>query len=148
VEATGGFERPLAAALAIAAIPVAVVNPRQARDFARATGTLSKTERIDAEVLARFGEAIRAQPTAIPDQKAQQFGAILARRRQIVEMLTAEKNRLGVTLSKSLKKRIEAHIRWLEKELSRTDDDLDQTIRASAIWRENEELLGSVPGVE
>lgn len=147
LEATGGFERPLAAALAIAAIPVAVVNPRQARDFARATGRLAKTDKIDAEVLARFGEAIRPEPRAIPDQQAQEFGAILARRRQIVEMLSAEKNRLGTTLSKPVKKRIEVHMKWLEKELKRTDEDLDQTIRASAIWRENEDLLKSVPGV-
>lgn len=147
VEATGGFERPLAATLAIAQIPVAVVNPRQARDFAKATGRLAKTDRIDAEVLAHFAEAVRPTPEAVPDEQTQEFCAILARRRQIVEMITAEKNRLGAALSTSVKKRIEAHILWLEKELSRTDDDLDQTIRASSIWRENEQLLKSVPGV-
>jgi transposase len=147
VEATGGLEYPVAAALAIAAIPVAIVNPRQARDFAKATGRLAKTDRIDAEVLAHFAEAVRPTPKAIPDEETREFSAILARRRQIVEMLTAEKNRLGAMASKPRKKRIEAHIQWLEKELSRTDRDLDETIRASAIWRENEELLKSVPGV-
>lgn len=147
VEATGGLEYPVAAALAIAAIPVAIVNPRQARDFAKATGRLAKTDRIDAEVLAHFAEAVRPTPKAIPDEETREFSAILARRRQIVEMLTAEKNRLGAMASKPLKKRIEAHIQWLEKELSRTDRDLDETIRANAIWRENEELLKSVPGV-
>lgn len=147
LEATGGLERSLVAALAAAAIPIAVVNPRQARDFARATGRLAKTDKIDAEILARFGEALRPQPRPIPTEEAREFAAILARRRQIIEMLTAEKNRSGATLSKPVKKRIEAHIKWLEKELSRTDDDLDQTIRASAIWRENEALLKSVPGV-
>ncbi len=147
VEATGGLERPLAAALAAAAIPVAVVNPRQARDFARATGRLAKTDRIDAEVLARFGEAVRPEPRAILDREAREFADILARRRQIVSMLTAEKNRSGTTRSKPVKKRIQAHIRWLEKELSGTDDDLDETIRASVAWRENEALLKSVPGV-
>ena len=148
VEATGGFECPLAAALAIAAIPVAIVNPRQARDFAKATGRLAKTERIDAEVLAHFAEAVRPTPKAVPDEETREFSFILARRRQIVEMLTAEKNRLGAMASKPVKKRIEAHVRWLEKELESTDSDLDETIRASAIWRENEELLKkSVPGV-
>jgi transposase len=147
LEATGGFERCVAAALATAGIPLAVVNPRQARDFAKATGRLAKTDRIDAEVLAHFGEAVRPQPKPIPNQQAQEFAAILARRRQIVEMITAEKNRLGATASKPVKKRIEAHISWLEKELSRTDSDLDETIQASAIWRENEALLKSVPGV-
>ncbi len=147
LEATGGLERPVAAALTAAAIPVAVVNPRQARDFARATGRLAKTDKIDAEILARFGEAVRPRPRAIPDEEAQEFAAILARRRQIVEMLTAEKNHSDATLSKPLKKRIGAHIRWLERELSRTDDDLDRTIQASATWRENERLLRGVPGV-
>jgi transposase len=147
LEATGGLEHPIAAALAAARIPVAVVNPRQVRDFARAAGRLAKTDRIDAQILARFGEALRPQPRPIPDQQTREFAAILARRRQIIEMMTAEKNRSGATASKYLKKRIEAHIRWLEKELKRTDDDLDETIRASVIWRENEVLLKSVPGV-
>jgi transposase len=148
LEATSGLERPVAAALAVAGVPVTVVNPRQTRDFARATGRLAKTDKIDAGVLARFGEAVRPQPRPIPDEEAREFAAILARRRQIIEMLTAEKNRSGATNSKPVKKRIEAHIRWLEKELERTDDDLDRTIRASVIWRENETLLKkSVPGV-
>jgi transposase len=147
LEATGGFERPLAAALAAAGIPVAVVNPRQARDFAKATGRLAKTDRIDAEVLARFAEAVRPEPRAIPDQEAWEFAAILARRRQIVEMLTAEKNRSGATVSNPVKKRIDAHIRWLEKELASTDEDLDEAIRESPTWREDEALLRGVPGV-
>ncbi len=115
LETTGGLERPLAAALAAAAIPVAVVNPRQARDFARATVRLAKTDRIDAEILARFGEAIRHRPRAIPGEEAREFAAILVRRSQIVDMLTAEKNRSGATTSKPVKKRIEAYIKWLEK---------------------------------
>lgn len=147
VEATGGFERPVAAALATAGIPMAVVNPRQARDFARATGRLAKTDRIDAFVLARFGEAVRPTPKPVPGREAREFSAILARRRQIVEMLTAEKNRLGATTSRPVKKRIEAHIRWLEKELARTNDDLDETVEGSPTWRENEALLRGVPGV-
>ncbi len=147
VEATGGYERPVAAALAAAGLPVAVVNPRQARDFARATGRLAKTDKIDAEVLARFAEAVEPEPRAIPDEEARRFAEILARRRQVVGMLTAEKNRLGSASTKPVKKRLEAHVRWLEKELIRTDRDLDETIGASPTWRENEALLKSVPGV-
>ncbi len=147
LEATGGLERPVAGALAAAGIPVAVVNPRQARDFARATGQLAKTDKIDAQSLARFADAVRPEPRPIPDHQAREFAAILARRRQIIEMTTAEKNRLSSTTSKPVRKRIEAHLRWLEKELSRTDEDLDETIRKSPIWRENEELLRGVPGV-
>ncbi len=147
LEATGGFERPLAAALAASGLAVAVVNPRQARDFARATGRLAKTDQIDAENLARFAEAVRPSPRPIPDEEARALGEILARRRQIVSMLTAENNRLVATVTKPVKRRIEAHVRWLEKELARTDRDLDEAIKESPTWRENEALLRSVPGV-
>ena len=123
LEATGGFERSVIAALAAAGLPVAVVNPRQARDFARATGRLAKTDRIDAGVLAHFAQAVRPKPRSLPEEEAQVFGAILARRRQIVGMLIAEKNRLGAAGVKHVRKRVEAHVRWLEKELGRTDHD-------------------------
>ncbi len=136
----------MVAALAASGLAVAVVNPRQARDFARATGRLAKTDRIDAYVLAHFAEAVRPTPRAVPEEEAYVFGAILARRRQIVEMLTAENNRLG-TAPRAVRKRIEAHVRWLEKELKRTDDDLDEAIEQSPTWRENAALLRSVPGV-
>lgn len=147
VEATGGLERPLAAALAAARIPVAVVNPRQARDFARSRGILAKTDRIDAGTLARFGEAVKPEPRPIPDSEAREFSAILARRRQAVDMITAEKNRLGSAASKPVAKRIRAHVKWLEGELSRTDGDLDEAVSSSGAWSENEALLKSVPGV-
>jgi transposase len=147
LEASGGFERPLAAALAAFGIALFVVNPRQARDFAKATGQLAKTDALDAFVLARFAQAIRPAPRAIPDEEAREFGEILARRRQIVRMMTAEKNRLGATSSKAVRERIQAHVRWLEKELSRTDGDLDETIAKSPTLKENEALLRSVPGV-
>jgi transposase len=147
LEASGGFERPLAAALAASGVALFVVNPRQARDFAKATGTLAKTDALDAFVLARFAEAIRPTPRAIPDAEAREFREILARRRQIIRMMTAEKNRLGASSSKAVCGRIEAHIRWLEKELSRTDRDLDETIENSPAFKENEALLRSVPGV-
>jgi transposase len=147
LEASGGFERPVAAALAACGIALFVVNPRQARDFAKATGRLAKTDALDAFVLAHFAQAIRPAPRAIPDAEAREFQEILARRRQIIRMATAEKNCLGASTSKAVRGRIEAHIRWLEKELSRTDGDLDETIENSPTLKENEALLRSVPGV-
>ena len=147
LEATAGFERPVAAALVASGLAVAVVNPRQARDFARATGRLAKTDRIDAESLARFAEAVRPAPRPILDEEARALGEILARRRQLVGMLTAENNRLVTATARRVKKRIEAHLRWLEKELARTDRDLKEAIEESPAWRENEALLRGVPGV-
>ena len=147
LEASGGFERPIAAALAASGIALFVVNPRQARDFAKATGHLAKTDALDAFVLAHFAQAIRPAPRAIPDAEAREFQEILARRRQIVRMMSAEKNRLTTSTSKAVRGRIEAHIRWLEKELIRTDRDLDETIENSPTFKENEALLRSVPGV-
>jgi transposase len=146
VEATGGFERAVVAALTTEGLPVAVVNPRQVRDFARATGRLAKTDALDAEVLARFAQAIQPPPEPLPDEEIRALRGILARRRQLLGMLTAENNRL-YSASKPVAKRIAAHIRWLEKELSRTDGDLDKAIKDSRALRENEALLRSVPGV-
>jgi len=147
LEATGGYERPVAAAIAASGMAVAVVNPRQTRDFARATGKLAKTDRLDAKALARFAQAVRPEPRSLPEEEAREFSAILARRRQLIQMMTAEKNRLGVAVSKAVAKRIEAHLRWLEKELSRTERDLDEAIEGSSTFKENEALLRSVPGV-
>jgi transposase len=146
LEATGKYERPAAAAIAAAGIAVAVVNPRQTRDFAKATGHLAKTDKIDAGVLARFAEVVGPRPSALPDVEAQALQAILTRRRQLLEMLVAEKNRL-LMASEAVASRIRAHVRWLEKELARTDRDLDEAIEASAAFKENEALLRSVPGV-
>ena len=147
LEASGGFERLAATTLAKEGLAVAVVNPRQTRDFARATGILAKTDKIDASVLARFAEAVRPEPRTLPDEEALLLGEILDRRRQIVSMLVAENNRLSTIASEPVRRRVVAHIRWLEKELARTDGDLQQTIEASETWRENEALLKSVPGV-
>ena len=147
LEATGGLERPLVAALFASGIACAVVNPRQARDFAKAIGRLAKTDRIDATVLARFAEAVHPEPKAPPKDEALEFQAILARRRQLIGMLVAEKNRLGSASSKKVRSRLEAHIKWLEKELARVDRDLEEVIEASPTFKENEELLRSVPGV-
>jgi len=146
LEATGGIERPLTRALASAQLPVVVVNPRQVRDFAKATGQLAKTDSIDALVLARFGEAVRPALRPLPDEVTVELRALIARRRQITDMMVAERNRLSAA-SKSVRKRIDAHIRWLEAELGRADNDLDQSIRQSSIWQENEDLLRTVPGI-
>jgi transposase len=146
LEASGRYERPVAAALAAAGIVLAVVNPRQARDFARATGRLAKTDRIDAQILARFATAVGPRPSILPNEEAQALQAILTRRRQLLEMSTAENNRLG-TASPNVAKRIRAHIKWLQKDLSRTDGELDEAVEASTIFKENEALLRSVPGV-
>jgi transposase len=142
LEATGGFERTVVGALAAQGLPVVVVNPRQVRDFARATGTLAKTDRIDAAILARFAEA----PKPLPDREIRALQAIVARRRQLLGMIAAENNRLG-SAPKPVAKRIKAHIRWLEKELSRTERDLEAAIESSPALGENEALLRSVPGV-
>jgi transposase len=146
LEGTGGLERSVTRALTSAELPVVVVNPRQVRDFAKATGQLAKTDSIDALVLARFGEAVRPALRPLPDEVTLELRALIARRRQITEMMVAERNRLSGA-SRSVRKRIDAHIRWLEAELDRADKDLDQSIRQSPIWRENEDLLRSVPGI-
>ena len=146
VEATGGVERPLVRALVAAALPVIVVNPRQVRDFAKATGQLAKTDALDAQVLAHFAEVIQPPLRVIPDAQTQELAALLARRRQILEMQRAEQNRLDRTLGR-VQKRIEAHLRWLRAELARLDEDLDDRIQQSPVWRAREDLLQSVPGI-
>lgn len=146
LEATGGLERPLVRALVDAALPVVVVNPRHVRDFAKATGHLAKTDALDAQVLARFAEAVRPPLRPVPDAPTQALAALLARRRQLVDMLTAEKNRLGQAPTR-VQKRIRAHLTWLTTEWARVDDDLDQAIRHSPLWQAQETLLQSVPGV-
>jgi transposase len=146
LEASGGLERKVTRALASAELPVVVVNPRQVRDFAKATGRLAKTDRMDAEVLALFGEAVRPALRPLADEVLLELRALIARRRQITEMIVAERNRL-CGASRAVQKRIDAHIRWLEAELDRADKDLDQSIRQSPIWQENQDLLRSVPGV-
>jgi transposase len=146
LEATGGLEIPAAAALAGAGVPVAVVNPRQVRDFAKAVGQLAKTDALDAQLLARFGEVVRPTPRPLPDADAQALAALVARRRQVLAMLTAERQRLG-TARPPVRDRVQAHIAWLEQELADLDDDLHHRVRESVIWREREDLLRSVPGI-
>ena len=146
LEATGGLEAPVASVLAAAGIAVAIVNPRQVRDFARATGRLAKTDRLDAEVLARFGEAVKPAARPLPDEQAAALEALVTRRRQLVEMLTAEKNRRSMA-PKVLHRSIDEHIRWLERRLSGFDEELSTVIRNTPLWRERDELLRSVPCV-
>ena len=147
LEATGGYESLVAAAVAGREIAVAVVNPRQVRDFAKATGVLAKTDRIDARVLARFAEAVRPEPRPLPTAEAKELEEFLGRRRQIVDMLTMEKNRLSIASTERMKKSLKKHIAWLEEALRRANDDIDQAVRNSPAWREQEDLLRSMPGI-
>lgn len=147
LEATGGYESLVAGAIAGQGMNVAVVNPRQVRDFAKATGVLAKTDGIDARVLARFAEAVRPEPRPLPTAEMKELEELLSRRRQLVDMLTMEKNRLGIAATERMKKAIRKHIDWLEEALRRANDDIDQAIRKSPAWREQEDLLRSVPGI-
>jgi transposase len=146
VEATGGLEAAVAAALAEAGLPVAVVNPRQARDFARATGQLAKTDALDARMLAHFAEAIRPHLRPLPDVEQQRLAAVLTRRQQVVEMLVAERQRLSRAVP-VVRERVAAHVAWLAEELDRLDGELAAAIQASPVWRARDDLLQSVPGV-
>ena len=146
LEATGELELPLVAALAAAAQPVVVVNPRQVRDFARATGTLAKTDALDATVLAHFAEAVRPPVRPFREAEAEALNSLSNRRHQVLTMMVSEKNRWG-TASAAVRPRIEAHINWLKQDLEDLDKELRQTLRQSPIWREKDDLLRSVPGV-
>lgn len=146
VEATGGLENLLVAELSLAHLPVAVVNPRQVRDFAKATGRLAKTDQLDADNLAHFAQAVQPQPRGVPDEPTQELAALVSRRRQIVTMLSAERNRLRTT-AKVTVERIAKHIAWLEGELADLDADLNNQINHSQPWQAKAEVLGSTPGV-
>ena len=146
LEATGGMEYPLVAALAAAQLPVVVVNPRQVRSFARATGRLAKTDAIDALVLALFAEAVRPALRPLPDVATRQLSGLVTRRRQVIEMLTAERNRLRAA-APAVRDHIKEHILWLQRSLSDLDKDLGQAIHSSDMWRTQNDLLQSTPGV-
>ena len=147
MEATGGFEVMVAAALAAAQLPLAVVNPRQIRDFARATGRLAKTDSLDAAAIAHFAEAIRPSAQVVPDEEAQLFGELIARRRQVLGMLTSERLRLRTVRGKRIKTSLEKHIKVLMEDLKGLDRDIDDHVRGSPVWRAADDLLQSVPGV-
>src|SRR4029450_4592858 len=148
LEATGGLERAATAALATVGLPVVVVNPRQARDFARATGQLAKTDALDARALAHFADVIRPTPRPLPDAQTQELRALLGRRQQLIGRRTAEQNRpAGAGRAARLQKEIAAHMTGLNAGIATLDDDLETLLRASPLWRENDDLLQSVPGI-
>jgi transposase len=151
LEASGGYEALVVAVLASRQLPVVVVNPRQVRDFARAMGQLAKTDRIDAQVLARFGEAIRPELRALPDATTRTVRALVSRRRQLQEMLVAEQNRLiGAAVQDApepLREQLGEHIDWLRRQVSDVDDELRREMQASSVWRERENLLRTIPGI-
>jgi len=146
LEATGGLELPLLGVLGSAGLPVVAVNPRQVRDFAKAMGKLAKTDALDAQVLAHFADAVRPAVRPLPDAATQALSALVARRRQLVEMLTAEENRRA-SASATIRPDIQEHIGWLRKRLKGIDKELSQALRTSPLWREQEDLLRSVPGI-
>ena len=151
LEASGGYELLVVAALADRQLPVVVVNPRQVRDFARATGQLAKTDRIDAHVLARFGEAIRPQLRRLPDATTRAMRALVSRRRQLQDMLIAEQHRLVSAAVQDapqpLRDQLGEHIDWLRRQLADIDDDLQRQLQTSPVWREREDLLRTIPGI-
>ena len=146
LEATGGLQRQVLSALIAGEIPVVMANPRHIRDFAKSIGQLAKTDRIDASVIAHYAEAVRPKPRPLPDEASLELRALSARRRQVLDMIVAEKNRLA-TASKVVKKRITAHIAYLEQELNDADQDLDRFIEKNAAWKENQQILCSTPSI-
>ena len=147
LEATGGYESRVAAALAHAGLPVAVVNPRQVRDFARATGQLAKSDGLDAAVLAHFGEAVSPPVRPLPNAQAQALAELVTRRRQLVEMLTAELNRQQQARQRLVQTRLQRHVTWLRAAIAELEEDITRLIRSSPVWREKENVLTSAPGI-
>jgi transposase len=147
LEATGGYEMPLVSALATAGLPVVVVNPRQVRDFAKALGILAKTDGIDAGVLALFGERVQPEVRPLPDPALAALTALVARRRQLTEMLVAERHRRGQTKDSAVRRDIGQHIRWLERRLAHTTRDIGRLLESTPAWRVKENLLRSAPGI-
>jgi transposase len=147
LEATGGFEVTVAAAIGAAKLPLAVVNPRQIRDFARATGKLAKTDALDAAAIAHFAEAVHPEPRPLPDEQARALGELVARRRQVVEMIVAETHRRRQMTQRLLLRRVDRHLAVLQEELSEIERELDDSIRGTPAWRANDDLLKTVPGV-
>jgi len=146
MEPTGGYEAPVAAALSSRRVPVAIVNARQIKEYARATGRMAKTDAIDALVMAEFAAAVKPEPRPLRDQGGKEIKAMVSRRRQLLEMITAEKTRREIA-EESLKSGIQAHIEWLKKELDDLDSDLRKRIGDSPLWRVKDNLLQSIPGV-
>jgi len=147
LEATGGYEILAAASLRQAGLPAHIINPRQVRDFARSSGRLAKTDKIDAAVLAHFAEALKPSLRPWPDEQQQELAALMSRRRQLVEMLVMEKNRLSMTFSPRVRRSLQTNLQYLKEQLKELEQDLDDFIRQSPIWLEKDQLLQSVPGV-
>jgi transposase len=147
VEATGGFETIVAAAIAGAHLPLAVVNPAQVRHFAQAVGKRAKTDRIDAAVIARFAEAVKPEPRELPDEAARLLSELVGRRVQVIEMLVAERQRERRASAARVRKSLARHIATLERELPEIDHDIDTMVRGSPVWREKEDLMVTFPGV-
>jgi transposase len=147
IEATGGLEVRIATTLAGRGLPVAVVNPRQVRDFAKASGRLAKTDRVDAAVLAAFAKAIRPQVRPLKDEQTRALDDLVDRRRQLVSMRVQETLRLGTAVSKPLRKSLTKHIEWLNRQITDVDRDLTQRLRDSDVWHAKDDLLKSIPGV-
>jgi transposase len=147
LEATGGYERPVVGACAAVELPVAVVNPRQVRAFAQALGRTAKTDAIDAQVLAVFGARVQPPSRPVPSDATMALAALVARRRQLLEMLGAERQRLGQATTTAVRRDLRQHVRWLERRVADVDQDLDDAIRQSPCWRVQEDLLRSVPGI-
>jgi len=147
MEATGGLEVRLASELASAGLPVAIINPRQARDFAKATGQLAKTDQVDAAMLAAFARAIRPQARPLKDADTRALDEMVSRRRQLIAMRVQETLRLGTATSKPMQKSLKVHIAWLEKQITEIDGDLNRRLRESDIWRAKDDLLRAIPGI-
>lgn len=147
LEATGGYQLPVMAALLAAGLPVVVVNPRQIRDFAKATGRLAKTDALDAEAIAHFGEVVKPEPRPLPDTAALHLQELLTRRRQLLGMIVAEENHLGMVRDPAIRKAVQRHVEQLRRMLRDLDTDVEHRLRSSPVWRAKNELLQSVPGV-
>lgn len=147
LEATGGYQRRVVAALSLGALPVAVVNPARAREFAKALGRLVKTDAVDAAILAEFAERLRPPVRAVPDAEAQKMQALLARRGQLIGMRTMERNRLATTVDRTVRRSLEAHLKWLQEQIDATEHELDTAIESSVVWKAKDELLQSIKGI-
>jgi len=146
IEATGGYEKLVVAELVLSKLPACVVNPKRVRDFARSAGQLAKTDKIDAHILAQFAQAVRPTPRPLRTEEEERLSALVSRRRQVIDMLTAEKNRLA-TAHLATRKRMEKHIEWLQQELADIESEIDQFIQDTPLWKQKDELLRTVPGI-
>jgi transposase len=147
LEASGGYQRRVVAALSLAGLPVAVVNPTRPREFAKSLGRLAKTDKVDAAILAEFAQRVRPAARPLPNDQAQKMQELLGRRGQLLGMRTMERNRLGSVLSRAVRRSIESHLKWLDEQIDSTEKDLDEAIESCDVWKAKDELLQSIPGI-